>query len=269
VIEDRKAGEGYANQLSARLFGKQSAYLPHREPVNIRPVGEMVRALCGLDDGEWTEYAFSREPLNGRFNKAERHKLMQQAIDCGRQIAEECISQYGASGPLTIAKALGLNVDYPRQPQDGGRVLFAEFCPPGDINIFMDAIDKAHELLSEPGVREALGAIHIPDVLLAHELFHYMEDIRAKEIWTKTYKIELWGIGPLRNRSKIVVLSEIAAMAFCKRLNDLPYSPYVMDAFLVYGYSADNATRLYLEMMTFADKTPGTSTTPKEGREPM
>jgi len=43
-------------------------------------------------------------------------------------------------------------------------------------------------------------------------------------------------------------------MGFCKRLNELAYSPYVMDAFLVYGHSSDMASRLYEEMMGFAGR---------------
>ena len=82
-----------------------------------------------------------------------------------------------------------------------------------------------------------------------------MEERYKKEIWTRTYKIELWAPKPLHNRSSVAVLGEIAAMAFTKELNALPYSPYVMDAFLVYGYSPEAASGLYEEMMRLAGRT--------------
>jgi len=144
-------------------------------------------------------------------------------------------------------------VAYPDQPQNAERVLFAEFCPPQEINIFMHAINQANELLQEPVVA-AMGQVCISDILLGHELFHVVEEQQINEIWTRTHKIDLWSIGPIRNRSRIVVLSEIAAMGFSKRLNGLPYLPYVLDAFLVYGYSTDMASRLYEEMMGYADR---------------
>jgi len=252
VTEGNGGGEGYAKQIVSRMFGKPSAYKPFRPPVVIRPAGMIVEDLCQIEDMEWAKYAFSREPLSGKFDDAARNDLMQKAFECGEKAAQECIAQYETSDPQEIAKAMGLKVSYPMTPQDGGRVLFAEFYPPSEVCIYMDAVERANALFKKQGVREALGNVKIPNILLSHELFHFIEDQQVDEIWTKTYKIELWKIGPIRNRSRIVVLSEIAAMGFCKELNKLPYTPYVMDAFLVYGYSSDLASRLYEEMMRHA-----------------
>lgn len=58
------------------------------------------------------------------------------------------------------------------------------------------------------------------------------------------------------NRSGVSVLGEIAAMSFAKTLTGIPYSPYVMDAFLVYGYSPEAASGLYEEMMEKTGRTP-------------
>jgi len=253
-VTEGSGGEGYAKQIASRLFGRPSAYKPHREPVVIRPVGMIVEDLCQLNDLEWAKYAFSREILNGKFDDFARFDLTKRAFACGTNVAQECIEKCGTSDPAEIAKTMGLKVSYPSMPQGGGRVLFAEFYPPDEVSIFMDAVEKADALFEKQGVREALGKISIPNILLAHELFHFMEEQKKNEIWTKTHKIELWSIGPIRNNSRIRVLSEIAAMGFCKHLNKLPYAPYVMDAFLVYGYSSDLASRLYEEMMRFAER---------------
>jgi hypothetical protein len=234
------------------MFGKQSPYLPQQDPITIRPAEMIVEDLCQLADLDWAKYAFSREPLNGKFNDSQRLELAQKAIDCGTKAADELIAKHGVREPVELARAMGVTVSYPDQPQNAERVLFAEFCPPLEINIFMHTIDQAKELLQDPVVSAAVGHVRISDILLGHELFHVVEERQIKEIWTKTHKIDLWGIGPLRNRSRIVVLSEIAAMGFSKRLNGLPYLPYVMDAFLVYGYSAEMASRLYEEMMGYA-----------------
>ena len=83
-----------------------------------------------------------------------------------------------------------------------------------------------------------------------------VEEKYKKEIWTRTYKIELWAPKPLHNRSGVSVLGEIAAMSFAKTLTGIPYSPYVMDAFLVYGYSPEAASGLYEEMMEKTGRTP-------------
>ena len=45
-------------------------------------------------------------------------------------------------------------------------------------------------------------------------------------------------------------------MAFAQAVTGIPYSPYVMDVFLVYGYSPEEASGLYEEMMAYAGRTP-------------
>lgn len=61
-------------------------------------------------------------------------------------------------------------------------------------------------------------------VLLAHELFHLVEERHKKEIYTHTEKIELWHVGLCVNRSNVIAFSEIAAMAFAAEITEFP--PY-------------------------------------------
>lgn len=243
--------------IAEGLFGKQKPYQMKKEEVIVRPVGMIVADLCRIGDEEWAKYAFSREPLNGKFTDEQRLELTRQAMACGREYAERLVKEHGMRDPEKLAKKLGLKVDYPMMPQSTDRVLFAEFREPNVIHIYMDGVNKGKVLLGEPGVRHALtGHLDISKLLLGHELFHFVEETYKKEIWTRTYKIELWHVGPLRNTSTVMVLGEIAAMAFSQALNGLRYSPYVMDAFLVYGYTAEAASELYEEMMTLAGRTP-------------
>jgi len=239
------------------LFGKQRTRYGEMPHYTVRPVGMIVEDLCRIPEDEWAKYAFSREPLNGKFNDEQRLDLTRQAIACGREYAEKLAKQYGMRDPEKLAKQLGLNVDYPDMPQNAERVLFAEFREPNNIHIYMDGVRKGRALLSEPGVSHALtGQLDIAKLLLGHELFHFVEEKYKKEIWTRTYKIELWAPKPLHNRSGVSVLGEIAAMSFAKTLTGIPYSPYVMDAFWVYGYSPEAASGLYEEMMEKTGRTP-------------
>lgn len=249
--------EKYLVPLANRLFGKQSPYTMPEKRFVIRPVGMILEDLCKIDDSEWANYAFSREPLGGKFDDSQRLNLTQKALECGTEYAEKYISHYGTTAPEALAKKLGLTVDYPQIPQNTERVLFAEFIEPKQIHIYMDGVDKGKKLLGEVGVRSALGEnFNITSVLLSHEIFHYVEQTHKKDMWTLNYKIELWAPKPFRNRSTVAVLSEIAAMGFAKKLSGISFSPYVMDAFLVYGYAPEAASELYEEMMTFSGRTP-------------
>jgi len=152
---------------------------------------------------------------------------------------------------------MGLKVEYPTFPENADRVLFAEFREPGNIKIYMDAVKKADKFTERPEVREVLTEqLDIKSLLLAHELFHFVEEKYKKEIFTKQEKIRLWSLGPLHNDSTIIALSEVAAMAFAQAITGIPYSPYVMDVFLVYGYSPEEASGLYEEIMEYAGRIP-------------
>ena len=241
--------------IAEGLFGKQGTRRYERPHFVIRPLAAMLRDLTEIEPVEWYPYVFSREPLNGKFDDAQRRKWMEQSISCGQEYAEKMCEKYGTRDSEVMAKAMGLKVLYPAFPEKTDRVLFAEFREPDNINIYMDAVKKAKKLLERPEISEILtDKLNISRLLLAHELFHHVEETYKEEIFTKTEKIRLWSVGPLHNDSNIIALSEIAAMAFAQQITGIPYSPYVMDAFLVYGYSPEEACGLYEEMMGFVGR---------------
>lgn len=249
-----------AQPILKGMFGKQMPYhlrvASNEDKPPVRPVGTIVEDLCRVPEEAWAKYAFSREPLNGKYTDEQRVALAAQAAECGREWAERLSKEHGTRDPAKLADKMGLTVDYPLMPQNASRVLFAEFIEPDKIFVYMDGVNKGKILLKEPGVREALGArFDIADLLLGHELFHRVELVQ-KELWTNTYRLELWRLGPVRNHSRVMVLGEIAAMAFTRALCGIPWSPYVMDAYLVYGYSPEAASALYEEMMGFAGLPP-------------
>ena len=95
--------------------------------------------------------------------------------------------------------------------------------------------------------------INIEELLLAHEIFHFIEE-NDDDIFTRTEKIRLWKIGPIKNDSNIVCLGEIAGMAFAKELLKISYSPYILDVFLVYLYNIQASYGLYKEIMSINNK---------------
>ncbi len=243
--------------IAQGLFGKQGARRYERPHFPLRSLEEMLKDLTQIPPEEWFAYVFSREPLNGKFMDGQRKQWMGKSIACGREYAGKICREYGCSEPEQLAKAMGMKVSYPTYPEKADRVLFAEFREPDTIHIYMDAVKKAGKFLAKPEISEILtDKLDIANLLLAHELFHYVEEKHKKEIFTRTEKVRLWSLGPIHNDSAVIALSEIAAMAFAGELTGLPYSPYVMDVFLVYGYSPEEASGLYEEMMELAGRKP-------------
>lgn len=243
--------QNYFKRVGRSLAGKPDLNLPE---VQVRPPEMIVADLCEIPQSDWWAYAFSREPMNGRFQDDERKSLYEEAFRCGTQEAEKILAEYGELSAEELARKLGMDVQYPEMPQSRARILFAEFAEPKTIRVYKDGLRKGNLLLNRLEIRKHLGDdIRIEDILIGHELFHVLE-LRNPQIYTKSHRISLWKIGKLENLSPVAVLSEIAAMAFSARLNNLEYSPFVMDAFLVYGYSPQAASALYEEMMKAAGR---------------
>lgn len=239
------------------LFGKQRAVKYERPHFDVRPVELMLEDLAEIEPLEWYRYAFSREPLNGKFTDGQRKDWMEKSLACGREYARKVCSQYHTKDPKALAKAMGMEVSYPEFPEKTDRVLFAEYRVPNRICIYMDALKKAKRLLERPEVSKVLTeGLDIGRLLLSHELFHCVEERHKSEIFTQTEKVRLWKLGFLHNDSIVIALSEIGAMGFAQELMGIDYSPYLMNVFLVYGYSPEEASGLYEEMMEFAGKTP-------------
>ena len=109
-----------------------------------------------------------------------------------------------------------------------------------------DCIAKAQRIYKVCGC-PLLEAEKLTSVLLSHELFHAVEERYEKEIYTRTEKVELWR-RPFSNRSSIICLSEIAAMAFAAQMTGIEVSPYMLDVLLVYAYDQNAAWGLYEEV---------------------
>lgn len=211
----------------------------------------MLARLAEIDMTDWYGYAFSREPLNGKFTEEQRRGWMVKSVACGQEYCHIICEKYGTSDPELLAESMGMEVSYPTLPEKTDRVLFAEYRMPNRISIYMDAVKKAEHLLVQPEIADIVtDKLDVKKLLLAHELFHHVEEEYKNEIFTQTEKIRLWSLGPVHNDSTIIALSEIAAMSFAKELTKIPYAPYLLDVLLVYGYSPMEASGLYEEMIS-------------------
>lgn len=223
---------------------------------NSYPVREMVEQLLALSDAQLGQYAFLHEPLEGKFSPEQKESYIRQANACGQQTAMELresirarIGDEKSAALLTeLTKELRLTVRDEQIPSGGGHVIFAQYVEPDQVTIFRDCLDRLEELIRAEDLEDLFRGVDFRSVLLAHEIFHAVEYARKDRIYTQTEKVELWR-KPFSNKSKILALSEIAAMAFAKELCEISFSPYVLDVLLIAPYNRDAACALYEEIM--------------------
>ncbi len=208
---------------------------------------EMMKTLTEYGWDRWGMYAFSHEPLEGKFSTEQKAAYTEAAVRCGVEEAKLLKEQFPSASLNDAAESMGLTVKRPSIPTGGGHVVFAQYVEPAEITIFTDCVEKAEALIREHHLGKYFQNTSLEDVLLAHELFHALEYQKKDRIYTQTEKIELWR-KPFSNRSRIIALSEIAAMAFAEEMSGLSFATYALDVLLMYPYSREAACGLYEEI---------------------
>lgn len=208
---------------------------------------EMIHNLLQVDDESFGLYAFSRDILKERIPYHKKLEMIKKSMDCGKTYARLIIKECGCSNANTIAEYLNLKIISQNESITGNRILFANYTPPDNIEIMTEPVNQATELImkKESILIELFNKNSIMDIIMGHEIFHYLEDKYEQEIYTRTEKILLWNFLGFKNYSTIRTLSEIAAMAFTKELNGINFSPFILDVLLYYGYDYNSAGKIY------------------------
>lgn len=212
-------------------------------------ISEMMDNLYEITEEAYGEYAFEREPLKRKINSKQRKEMIQKAIMCGREEAKEFRHRFGVETPKTLYEKLGLHISYSPEESAKYQIVFAQFIEPNQIVVFQDVLYRIEELQA----RESLtirGHYTVEEIMLAHELFHFVESLEEQTIYTRTERIELWH-RPFSNKSPIAVLSEIGGMAFAKELLGLDFCPFMLDVLLLYAFDTKSAEALHKKIICY------------------
>ncbi|MDR1073754.1 MAG: hypothetical protein LBL45_08790 [Treponema sp.] len=190
---------------------------------------------------------FSKDSLSGRISAKERRRLFDGAARCGIACSHE------------LARNMGVNVAYPDREAGGIVPVFAQFVRPDAITLFARRIEKAARLFEE---NSAILPDRIPveNMLLAHELFHWIEEQQKDAIFTRKEKITLWQ-KPFLYKVAVSCLSEIAGMAFAQDLLGIAFCPFALDLLLAYTMDKGMSGNIYCYLKTFE----GNSSKKQEG----
>lgn len=211
-------------------------------------IKEYIEKLKTLDKYTWGKYIFNRDPIQNKVSDNEKARMIEKANECGRLEATALRDKYGSKSVQDYAEQLGIKVSKLEDGDSKDYVLFARFNSPDIISIYMKNIRLAEELVKAEDLSLLLDKAGIEDVLIAHEMYHFMED-KNKEIYTRAEKVLLWKLGPIKYQSGLVALGEIAAMAFAKELLQLSYHPSLFDILLLYPHDKKKAETLYKEVI--------------------
>lgn len=210
-------------------------------------ISEKVDFLVGISDKEWGKYAFSRDPLNNKVSDELREEMIERANECGRQEALKIKEKYPNVPIKKIAKKMNLEITEKDSNGMDSYIMFACYNSPNKITLFMKNVMLVEALIKENNLDNKLNHVDAESVLLAHEMFHHIEE-NNKDIYTRITKVVLWKIGSFKYKSGLIALGEIAAMAFAKELLSLNYNPYIFDILMLYPHDREKTDKLFNEI---------------------
>ncbi|WP_409271807.1 hypothetical protein V1499_19490 [Neobacillus sp. SCS-31] len=212
-------------------------------------IAEKVNVLTNITDQEWGQYAFSRDPLNRKVADHEKQELIEKAIECGKQKAVQVRQNYPVHSVKEIAARMNTKVRLEDSYGTENYIMFACYNSPDSITLFKDNIEHVNKLIHEHQLRSVLNDVDVEELLIAHELFHFIEEHDA-DIFTNNTKLTLWKLGKFHYKSRLSALSEIAAMQFAKDLLELDFNPFVFDVLMLFPLHEGKADQLFNEITT-------------------
>ncbi|MGG5369871.1 hypothetical protein [Enterococcus sp. AZ196] len=198
--------------------------------------------LLKLSEEKYAAYLLSQDLLYKKIPENQHSKLLNQSIACGKAAARD----------LTVAdlreycQQQAIEIDYFSEnlKAENFRFVLAEFQLPNRIRINQSLLEAAEPFLAE---LDFLKDQRVDEILLAHELYHYIEN--QQQLFT-TQKQLSYRAGPFKKSARVHSLSEIAAMSFAKELLGLNFSPILLNIVLLFpvapDYSQELAKRLLL-----------------------
>lgn len=228
--------------------------------------------LSQTDNRVWLLYAFAQERLASRLSRDRQLDLGRQAQACGQQQAGRLQQQFTltARQPERLAQQLGLTVQpvsapnptgspepeprpagpggfagrKPAAPESCGPVILARFQPPRAIELMTGPLAAYSQSYVPPLPAPDL----IRQLLIAHEIFHFIEQQQARSIFTQQKHLRLWSLGLWHQDCQLQVLGEIAAMAFAQTICDCSFNPFALDVLLTVRYNSTVSRRLLQQL---------------------
>jgi len=214
-------------------------------------VSLMTEVIAVASEQRCAYLALKDDPFFGRLPSGSEQGAIQFALTAGQSAAQQVMSQYGRV-PENIASSLQVRVNRNDAAILVGKaVLFSEYGDrPPAITIYTPPVEEANRLIGVNGLAEALGLDDVAPIHLAHELYHHLE---AKKLTggTAGYRIKTLSLGPIRIRTGLPSLSEIAADRFALALLRLRVPPKAVQFITIHHHNREYAWELLEEMKRF------------------
>jgi hypothetical protein len=154
-------------------------------------------------------------------------EILENTYKVSQDFYNELVKNFKEQKPSEYASILGVPVIYVNEEDSYNYNyigLYSEKYKNISVNLYV--INRIKNAIKDYGLDQIVDAEIINQVVIGHELFHYMQTLHPNAyIEQKQFDMKLFGI--FKMKTKYLVLEEIAAIYFSKIITKLPYNPLV------------------------------------------
>ena len=193
----------------------------------------------------------AEDPFFRRVPPGDEGRIVDFALRAGEAAAEMIVPTHGRILEA-IAAGLRVAVQYsPEESQAGPFVHFSEYCEkPPTVTLFTESLENLRRLIQTHELEKILGLADAAPVHLAHEIYHHLETGKMTP-GTAGWRIETRRLGPIRFRTGLPSLAEIAADCFAGTLLQMKVPPRALQFITIYSRNSDYAWSLAEKLSRF------------------
>lgn len=216
----------------------------------MKTLEQLFNDLCSINDKAWALYAFRNDTQSSRFlNQQNMLVLCNNVKEDIERLYNTLICSHADLSTSNLLNQLCITLCYETIISNPAQPVIARFFSPDRIII---DITQLRNLTSNESVKNLINEELIEKIIIGHELYHVLEDrnqtLQSQQKFAfKRYKFLS------AKRMRIQALSEYGAMYFSRLINNLPYSPYVLDFLIWWAINKNEALNIYDEII-FIDK---------------
>lgn len=180
---------------------------------------------------EKTDKAWYRE-LYDEIPKSFQNQISFKDVFLGSiRSAEECYRRFYVEGDeselLNRIKDYGVTVRYIDPQIESSNIAYYDDTQK-ELVIFEGTVNRLHQRIVDKGLADKISLQLFKNVILSHELYHMIE-MNEVNIYSYSKLVEIKFLGLFKRKEQLEVASEIAAYHFSKLVNQLEFSPRIVE----------------------------------------
>lgn len=217
----------------------------------MKTIEQLFNDLCSITDNAWALYAFRNDTRSSRFlTQRDMLVLCKNVKEDIERFYNTLICSHADLSTLNLLNQLCITLSYETIISNPAQPVLARFFSPDRIII---DITQLRKLTNNESVKNLINEKQIEKIIVGHELYHVLEDRNQYLQSQQKFTFKRYKFLPAK-RMRIQALSEYGAMYFSRLINNLPYSPYILDFLIWWSKNKTEASNIYNEIISIESK---------------